>query len=99
MALVLQPSAMATAMALWKLARLSTRAGVQVVPHHVDDAPAAGRRHARVVGIGRGDAAGAGQGQAQGLGQRHHGGGGAHGHAGAGAAGDAAFHRQPLRLG
>ena len=55
----------------------------QIVPHHVDDAAAGGRAHARMRGIGGRNRGRARQRQAERLGDRHHGGRRAHHHAGA----------------
>ena len=75
MALVEQPTAMATVMALRNASRVRIFFGRQVLPHHVDDAPAGLGGHADVVGVGRRDRRGAGQRHAERLGHRHHGGG------------------------
>ena len=53
MALVEPPIAMCTLMALSKRAAVRILSRRQVVPHHLDDAPAGDRAHARVAGVGR----------------------------------------------
>jgi hypothetical protein len=68
----------------------------QIVPHHVDNAAAARRAHARMIGIRRRNRRSAGQCQAERFGDRHHGGGGAHHHAGAERARDAGFDLAPF---
>ena len=68
----------------------------QIVPHHVDDAAAARRAHARMIGIRRRDRRGAGQRQPESFRDRHHGGGGAHHHAGAERARDAGLDLAPF---
>ena len=42
--------------------------GLQILPDHLDDAPARGRAHARMAGVGGRDRGGAGQREAHGLG-------------------------------
>ncbi len=99
MALVLQPMAIAQAMALSKLARLSTRAGVRS-SHTISTMR---RPHSALMrmwfGIGRRDAGRARQRQAQRLGDADHRRRGAHRHAGAVAARDAGLHLRPGLLG
>ncbi len=68
----------------------------QVLPHHVDDAAAGIRAHARVRGIGRHDRRRARQREAERFGNRHHGRRRAHHHAGAEGTRDAAFEFGPI---
>ena len=72
--------------------------GREIFPHHIDNAAAALRGHALVIGIHRRDARSPRQRHAQRLGNAHHRGGRAHHHASAGAAGNATFNLHPLRL-
>ncbi len=71
----------------------------QILPHHLDDAPAAFGSHSDVAGIRGRYRGGARQRHADRFGDRGHGRGGAHGHAGAVAAGDAGLDVDPVLVG
>ena len=70
--------------------------GGQILPHHLDDAPARGGAHAGMIGIRRRDGGGARQREAERFGDRHHGRRGAHDHASAERARNALLHLGPL---
>ncbi len=70
-------------------------AGLQILPHHLDDAAAGGGGHAGMRGIGGGDRRGAGQRQAERIDSRRHGGRRSHRHAGAERAREAVLHLAP----
>ena len=71
----------------------------QSLPDHFDDAPAGGRAHADVVGVGGEDGGGAGKRHADHVGERGHGGRRAHRHAHAVGTGDAVLHLDPILFG
>ena len=79
------------------LARQNVRR-LEILPHHLDDAPSAHGCHARVIGVRRRNRGRARQRQPQRLGHRGHGGSRAHGHAVAGRARDALFDFAPRVL-
>ena len=73
-------------------------ARLQILPHHLDDAPSGQPGHARVVGVRRGNRRITRQRESQRFGKRHHRRGRAHGHAGPRRARDSVLDLVPVAL-